>query len=1068
MRHSVWRFVAVSGVAAIILYAATPLPGSTPMYLLIGAGSAIATAFGAATIARRGGDAAPWRAFALALAAFTIGDTFGVIQSSEPWPDLSPASISYLAAYTLIAIGLTLLSARGRGFAHGRAAVIDAAIFAVSGGMLLWVHLFSPVLAERSLGSASLLLTVAYAATNLLLLALTAHLALRGELRSGSGRLLGAGITAMLIANAVVVLDANRADTAFVAALLYLTTFVFVAAAALHPDRLLPAPPRHDRLTPARITMLTAAVLVGPILVLLPGIQDGSVSEMVVGGGAALVALLVLTRISALAARLDDALARYRTLVEQIPAVVFTDPLGAPGAFSYVSPRIMDILGYTPTEWIRHWPEGIHPDDRSAVLAAIAEADRTLQPFRMEFRYRARDGRWVWLRDEASLAHGDDDRPRYWQGVLVDVTDIKHAEAALVESEQRFRGAFEGATIGMVLIGLDGRYLQVNPAFPAIVGYSASELLTMHFDDIVHPDDLARKQHLRAALLNGETPSSQTELRYYHKDGRIVWAQLSLVLVRDLDDAPRYFISQIQDITRAKAAEAALAAERDLLRSLLDHLPGAAYVKDAETRFVRINPATAEQLGGVAPADAIGKTDADFFPPSAAARFAADDRRVLDGSEILNQVESQGDGDEARIVLSSKVPLRNGDGDIVGLVGLNRDVTEQIRTETALREAESLYGALVEHLPLIVYVQPVGDPARMGYVSPYVRTMFGFTPEDWRPGFADRLHPEDRGRVLAEVERSEITGEPFRMAYRERARDGHYLWVRDETVLVRDETGAPDYWLGAKVDISAQKLLEDELRATRDAAEAASQAKSNFLSTMSHELRTPMNAIVGYTHLLLEGMSGPLLPEQEADVRQIADGADRLLTLINDVLDLARIEAGRITLELEPVDLIDIAAQAHADIAPMAARKGLSLTLETPPALPALRADRARLHQILLNLVGNAVKFTQDGGVRISARETGEAIELMVADTGVGIAPEALDRIFDEFEQADTSTTRRFGGTGLGLAITRRLVELHGGTIGVTSAPGVGSTFTVTLPIVAAALQTEGAPGAEPVSAARR
>ncbi|HYO29327.1 MAG TPA: ATP-binding protein, partial [Thermomicrobiales bacterium] len=262
--------------------------------------------------------------------------------------------------------------------------------------------------------------------------------------------------------------------------------------------------------------------------------------------------------------------------------------------------------------------------------------------------------------------------------------------------------------------------------------------------------------------------------------------------------------------------------------------------------------------------------------------------------------------------------------------------------------------------------------------------------------------------------------------------------------------------LGITQDVTERKRGEAALVAAKDAAEEANRLKSAFLSTMSHELRTPMNAIIGYAHLLLEGLSGPLLPAQGDDIRQIAAGADRLLGLIDDVLDLSRIEAGRIELAMDRIEVAGIVGEVVAEVAPLAARKALAVEVAPMGGLPPLRADPQRIRQILLNLVGNAVKFTEAGSVRVSARETGGAVEVAIVDTGIGIAQEALPGIFDEFRQADAGTTRRYGGSGLGLAISRRLAELHEGTIAVESAPGAGSTFTLRLPADPAAVPAAG------------
>jgi signal transduction histidine kinase len=214
---------------------------------------------------------------------------------------------------------------------------------------------------------------------------------------------------------------------------------------------------------------------------------------------------------------------------------------------------------------------------------------------------------------------------------------------------------------------------------------------------------------------------------------------------------------------------------------------------------------------------------------------------------------------------------------------------------------------------------------------------------------------------------------------------------------------------------------------------------------MSHELRSPLTAILGYAELLRYPGGDPLTPGQAADVAQIVRSADHLLALIDDVLDLSLIEAGGVALEPEEVDLGRLVGAVLADVALQAAAKGLTVAADVPPGLP-VQADPLRLHQVLLNLAGNAVKFTEQGRVTVAARRVEGGFEVAVADTGIGIAPEALPHVFEEFRRADPSTTRRYGGSGLGLAIAKRIVEAHGGMISAESAPGVGSTFTVRLP----------------------
>src|SRR5438105_10680276 len=241
--------------------------------------------------------------------------------------------------------------------------------------------------------------------------------------------------------------------------------------------------------------------------------------------------------------------------------------------------------------------------------------------------------------------------------------------------------------------------------------------------------------------------------------------------------------------------------------------------------------------------------------------------------------------------------------------------------------------------------------------------------------------------------------------------------------------------------------LVSELRVNNLQLERANRLKSEFLASVSHELRTPMNAIIGYTKLMLDGLDGDLTDQQIADLQRVAQAADNLLGLINGLLDLAKIEAGKMELNSEEVDIETVVEEVIELVRPQAEAKGLALEMDVPRALPAAFADRARVRQVLVNLAANAVKFTERGSVTVAQASGDGWITLAVSDTGVGISQDALAYIFDEFRQADSSTTRRYGGTGLGLAISKRLVGLHGGRIWVDSAVGAGSTFRFTLPV---------------------
>jgi PAS domain S-box-containing protein len=379
------------------------------------------------------------------------------------------------------------------------------------------------------------------------------------------------------------------------------------------------------------------------------------------------------------------------------------------------------------------------------------------------------------------------------------------------------------------------------------------------------------------------------------------------------------------------------------------------------------------------------------------------------------------------------------------------------------REAESRYQLLVEQLPIIVYVNPADKMSNTTYVSPQIQAILGYLPEEWLsdPEFwQKRLHPDDRERVLASVERSELTGKPLELEYRMLARDGHVVWFQDQTVLVRDNHGKPLYWQGLKFDITKRKQAEDEIRKLNaelegrvekrtEELERALRAKDEFLASMSHELRTPLNAILGLSETLIEQTAGPLNEKQHKYLGLISESGNHLLALINDILDLAKIEAGQIVLNVNETDLRQVCQASLRMINELAHKKNQQVSLKIDGDIGSVWVDERRLKQILVNLLSNAVKFTPENGklgLEVETDREEKRILISVWDNGIGISESNLTRLFRPFVQLDSGLDREVTGTGLGLALVAQMVRLHGGSVAVESAPGEGSRFTVILP----------------------
>jgi len=314
----------------------------------------------------------------------------------------------------------------------------------------------------------------------------------------------------------------------------------------------------------------------------------------------------------------------------------------------------------------------------------------------------------------------------------------------------------------------------------------------------------------------------------------------------------------------------------------------------------------------------------------------------------------------------------------------------------------------------------------------------------WRDGFHG-VHPEDLEKAKEAWSRYEAGLAPYRTEYRVRRSDGREVWAGAFGEITRDEAGRPLNLVGALQDITARKRDELDLIQARDAAETANRAKSDFLATMSHEIRTPLNGVLGMAQVMARD---ELSATQRERLRVIRKSGETLLTLLNGLLDLAKIEAGKLELEDGKFDVAAIALDAQSVFEPLASEKGLTLTTTvSSEAAGGYRGDATRVRQILFNLLSNAVKFTEHGGIDVTIAYADEELTITVADTGIGFDPSLSSALFGKFVQADTSTTRKYGGTGLGLAISRELVSKMGGEIALQSAPGQGSTFTVRLPL---------------------
>jgi PAS domain S-box-containing protein len=483
-------------------------------------------------------------------------------------------------------------------------------------------------------------------------------------------------------------------------------------------------------------------------------------------------------------------------------------------------------------------------------------------------------------------------------------------------------------------------------------------------------------------------------------------------------------------------------------QSLVDSLPLNLLIKDAHGRRILVNRAYLN-LCGKSPDEVLGKTDFDLFPEQLARKFSEDDAKILRTGCVLHETEEHRtpDGDP-RWVERVKGPLRDADGNIVGVQVLFWDVTDRERTQQALEHERYLLKSLMDSIPDSIYFKD--RDSRFLRISRVQSDKFRWGDPDNAIGKsdADVFTSEHAEQALKDERQILSTGQPIiGQIEKETWPDREDSWVSTTKLPLRDKTGRIIGTFGISRDITELKRAQDELRKAKDVADAASRAKSDFLAHMSHEIRTPMNAIIGMTELLLDTQ---LTETQHEYLMMVQESGESLLDLLNDILDFSKIEAGHLDLACEPFDVRECIGDTMKSLALRAHGKGLELAFAVDSEVPfVLAGDAGRLRQIVVNLVGNAIKFTDRGEVVLnvacqSKTTSNVTLFFSVRDTGIGIPPGKKECIFEEFQQADTSTTRAYGGTGLGLAISSRLVGMMGGEIWVESELGSGSTFYFT------------------------
>jgi PAS domain S-box-containing protein len=680
-------------------------------------------------------------------------------------------------------------------------------------------------------------------------------------------------------------------------------------------------------------------------------------------------------------------------------------------------------------------------------------------------------------------------------GIARDITERKHSEDLMRESEQRFRAVFSHSSLGMSVVGLDGRYLEVNQALCECFGYSEAELKQHAFRDLTHPDDREKSLALLRRMLAGEMDTCRFEKRYIGKDGRVIWTLLNTALVRDRDGKPHYFVTQTEDISARREFEKTLQESETRFRKLFEESPISIQLFSPDGNTLAVNRAWMQLWDASAATvrdEVIGKYNVLTDPQLAARGIDAYVSRAFAGEATgipvaLYDPGEMGQQGRARWTEPVIYPLKDERGSVREVVLMHKDVTERVQAETTLgllaetsallatslnleATLERTAGLTVKYFGGWCLIHMLGEHEQIQRVVAHPEGELAARAEE-----LERRHPVTRGASwgpggVLRTGQAELF--PRMLAGAALPAEGAEGALRvpglKSYLCVPLRVTADHPPLGALSVISIDRLYnEQDLALAQELAHRASiaienarlyresqkatQLREDFVAIAAHELRTPLTPLKLQLQLLRSRLDTDT-PVEGTDLLRLISSSDRqidrLARLVEDMLDTSRINTGRFTLSLEPVDLSeivrDLTERLHSEL--QLAR--CALELEAAPGVSGLW-DRTRLEQVVANLLTNAMKYGKGKPVRVTVGSRDDRATLSVQDFGIGIAAEDQARIFERFERA--VSMRTYGGLGLGLYLTRQIVEAHGGTIHVASELGKGSTFTVELPRAAPA-----------------
>gem|GEM_PF-1040852 len=710
--------------------------------------------------------------------------------------------------------------------------------------------------------------------------------------------------------------------------------------------------------------------------------------------------------------------------------------------------------------------ELIAPEELEKALAGAKEVLEKGYVTNREYHIITKDGGRVPVEMSVAIMKDADGKPIGSVGISRDITERKKAEEALKETNMRYKLLFESSEAGINLLDKYGNFLMVNKPASEHWGMSIENIVNKNIRDIMPPDMANEAMSLIHEI--EKTGTGRKQERYLKHLDRYFIEDIQPVL----DSEGKFFGVQVltYDITERKQAEEKLTESENKFRTIFENIGDIYYRADLKGNVTLANPAAVKIMGYDSIEEVIGKNLVeDFYYYPEARKIFMEELKKHGEVKNLEVTLKRKDGTLVIVEVNSHF-VHDATGKPIEIEGIAHNITERKEAEKRLQESEEKLRVMFESITDGVIVTDLTGTvveANDGAVH-----LVGYSSKEeliGRNAF-EFVSPKDRALAMNATKKTLEGGlVQERTEYTILTADGEEINTDSSAAVLYDSSGNPTGIINVVRDITERKKAEQELQEKNEQLktqreelvrkatelELVSQAKSEFLASMSHELRTPLNAVIGFSELMLDGIPGEINDEQRGCVNDILDSGRRLLSLINDILDLSKVEAGKIELKLQNLDIADIITGVVQIMKPVLGKNGQEIEVSVMQGLPKVRGDKNRLEQILLNLLSNASKFTDQGGrVRIHVGRKDDYCQVAVIDTGIGIKKEDQEHVFEAFVQGETLSDRKKEGTGLGLTLTKQFVEATGGRIWMESEYGKGSAFIFTLPLAGEPLET--------------